>query len=136
MLKHFEMQSTLFYFELQSKFSYTIMTQESSSQTKTSPQAILFKRMMVGAGIGLVIISVFLLMAPKGNPEWPDYWYIRPLITVPYAGAMAGLFYYLMDRLRKQGGWKMVVANTLSVLIFIIGLWMGTVLGLAGTMWN
>ncbi|RZM30447.1 MAG: potassium transporter KefB [Pedobacter sp.] len=112
------------------------MTQKSIFQTQTIPQAILFKRMMIGAGIGLLIISVFLLMAPKGNPEWPEYWYIRALITVPYAGAMGGLFYYLMDHLRKQAGWKKIVANILSVFVFIIGLWMGTVLGLAGTMWN
>ena len=112
------------------------MTTSQNLTTQTTPQSILFKRMLIGAGIGLVLISSFLLMAPKGNSEWPEYWFIRPLLSVPYAGAMAGLFYYLMDNLRLQGGWKMIVANTLSVIILIIGLWIGTVLGLAGTMWH
>ena len=112
------------------------MTQQQNPSSTSIPQIVLFKHMLMGAGIGLVLISIFLLMAPGSNPEWPEYWFIRPLITVPYGGAMAGLFYYLMAHLRKQGGWKMITANVLSFLILFIGLWMGTVLGLAGTMWD
>lgn len=94
------------------------------------------KRVLVGAGIALTLIGIFLLSAGEPNPEWPKLWFLRPLIIVPLAGAAGGLFYHLMDVLRKQGIWQKVLANVLSVIVYIIGLWMGTVLGLVGTMWD
>jgi hypothetical protein len=94
------------------------------------------KRALVGAAIAFVLISVFLLKAGSPNPAWPKFWMIRPLLVVPAAGAAGGIFYYFMDHLRYQGGWKKVVANVLSLVVYIIGLWLGTVLGLAGTMWD
>ena len=100
--------------------------------------ASLVKRMFIGAGIALFLISFFLLGdgdLPE-NPEWPKYWYIRPFIIVPIAGAMGAAFSCLMDDLRHQGGWKQAFAIFFSLLVFIIALWMGTVLGLVGTLWN
>jgi hypothetical protein len=41
-----------------------------------------------------------------------------------------------MDHFRARGGWIKIVANIVSLLGFIIALWMGTVLGLDGTLWN
>jgi hypothetical protein len=58
-------------------------------------------------------------------------------VVVTLAGAAGGaFFYFLMDRLGSRGGWKKALAITLSLLIYVVGLWMGTVLGLAGTLWN
>ena len=98
--------------------------------------ASLGKRALQGAAIALVLISFFLLKADDPNPEWPKYWWIRPLVVVPAAGAVGGIFYYFMDYLRYQGGWKKLVGNILSALIYLFGLWVGTILGLDGTMWN
>lgn len=92
--------------------------------------------MLVGAGIGLALIAIFLLIAGKPDPAWPKLWMLRPLIIVPLAGAMGGVFYYFMDELRFQGGWKKPLANVLSLIVFVIGLWLGTVLGLDGTWWD
>jgi hypothetical protein len=98
--------------------------------------APIVKRALQGAGIAFVLISLFLLAAGEGNPEWPRFWFIRPLLVVPFAGAVGGGFYFFMDHLRYQGGWRKVIANIASVIVYIFGLWMGTVLGLDGTMWN
>jgi hypothetical protein len=91
--------------------------------------------MLIGAGIALILVTIFMSGA-NADPAWGPYWMIRPLIVVPLAGATGGLFYYLMDRLRCQGGWKKLAANVISFIIYLFGLWMGTVLGFNGTLWN
>ena len=96
----------------------------------------LIKKMVVGAAIGLTLITIFLLSVGEYNPAWPKLWMIRPLIIVPLAGAVGGAIYHYMDGLRYQGGWKKILANFLSLLVYLIGLWMGTVLGLDGRMWD
>ena len=100
--------------------------------------ASLKKRMLIGAGIGLFLISLFLFGDGDlpAHPDWPKFWYIRPLIVVPVAAAMGAGFSTILDDLRHQGGWKQAFAILLSLIVFIVALWMGTVLGLVGTLWN
>ncbi len=98
--------------------------------------ASLIKRMLVGALIGLILISIFLLGAGNPKPEWGKLWMIRPLIIVPLAGAMGGAFNYLVSQQNFQRGWVKALAMLLSLIVFLIGLWLGTVLGLDGTYWN
>jgi ABC-type dipeptide/oligopeptide/nickel transport system permease subunit len=104
--------------------------------TSLTPQSSLGKRMLVGAAIGLALISFFLISAGEPNPEWGKYWRIRPLILVPFAGAMGGLCNYILIRFHQQFGVHKAIAIILSLIIFIIGLWLGTVLGLDGTYWD
>ncbi|WP_299820307.1 potassium transporter KefB [uncultured Pontibacter sp.] len=94
------------------------------------------KRMLQGAAIGLALIAFFLLGAGAPNPEWPEYWMIKPLLIVPAAGALGGLFFFNMDHLRFQGGWRAIFAMVLSLAVLLIVLWLGIVLGLHGTMWD
>lgn len=94
------------------------------------------KRALQGAGIAFVLIALLLLAAGEPNPAWPKFWMIRPLLIVPAAGAVGGLFFYFMDGLRYQGGWKKILAHIISLLVYLVGLWLGTVLGLDGTMWD
>lgn len=94
------------------------------------------KRMLQGAAIALVLIAVFLLSAGEPNPNWPKFWMLKPLMVVPLAGALGGLFYYNMDHLRNVGGWRKILAAILSLIVYLIVLWLGTVLGLHGTMWD
>ncbi len=61
---------------------------------------------------------------------------VRLFLVVLLAGAVGGAFYAFMRPLRKKGGWVMALAYVLCVVVFIIGLWIGTVLGLVGTLWN
>ncbi|WP_246202129.1 potassium transporter KefB [Spirosoma agri] len=98
--------------------------------------APLGKRMVQGAGVALLLIAFFLFKSGEPNPEWGKLWMIKPLLMVPVAGAMGGAFYYFMDYLRYQGGWKKLIATVLSLIGYIFALWIGTVLGLNGTMWN
>lgn len=98
--------------------------------------ALLGKRMLLGAGIAFILILVFLLPIRDPKPEWGRLWMMRPLIIVPLAGAAGGAFYYFMEYLSYMGGWRKVLATVVSLLVYIIGLWLGTVLGLAGTLWH
>lgn len=97
---------------------------------------LIAKRMLVGATVGLVIISIFLYGVENAKPEWGKLWMLRPLIVVPLAGAMGGLFYHMMDIIRVRGGWNTIAANLISFVVYIIALWMGSILGLAGTLWD
>ncbi len=109
---------------------------QTNNSTSHPNQASLVKRMLVGAGIGLLLISLFLLSAGEPNPEWGKLWMIRPLIIVPLAGAMGGLCNYFIVQFHSQVGLNKTIAMILSVIVFIVGLWLGIVLGLDGTMWN
>lgn len=112
------------------------MTQRNGLQNKPIHPASVGKRIGHGAGIGFILILLFLLGAGEPEPEWPKLWMIKPLLMVPAAGALGGVFYYKMDHLRCQGGWREALAYILSLIVFIIVLWLGTVLGLNGTMWD
>lgn len=92
--------------------------------------------MLIGGAIGLMLISFFLFTAGEPNPEWHKLWRIRPLILVTLAGATGGAINYLLMEHLQFNGWKKFLAGVLSVIVFIIGLWMGTVLGLDGTYWD
>jgi hypothetical protein len=111
------------------------MVENINSRTTSIHRGSLGKRMLLGGGIALVLIIVFLFPV-EPNPEWPKLWMIRPLIVLPVAGSMGGLFYHLMGHLRNRGGWRKLVANVVSLIVYIIALWMGTVVGLDGTLWD
>jgi hypothetical protein len=131
------------HFELQSSFKNyllflnpILMTQRNELEMQPIHAASMGKRMLQGAGIALILIIIFLLSAGEPDPGWPKLWMMKPLIIVPLAGAIGGVFYYFMDHLRYKGGWRKAMAIILSLVVYIIGLWLGTVLGLDGTMWN
>lgn len=94
------------------------------------------KRMLVGAGIGLLAISIFVFAPGEPNPEWGKFWMIRPLMITPLAGAFGGACNYYIMHFSRRAYVNRAVAIILSAVVFIIGLWLGIVLGLAGTMWN
>lgn len=92
--------------------------------------------MLTGAAIGLLLISLFLISAGEPDPAWGNFWRIKPLFMVPFAGAMGGLCNYFIVHYHRQLGLHKAIAVILSVIVFIVGLWMGTVLGLNGTYWD
>lgn len=111
------------------------MTHTEDLPSQQKPAVSLIKPILIGAGIGLLVI-LFFLFRVEGRPEWGSLWKLRPLIITPLAGATGGAFYYLIDQVRYRNGLNPSIAFILSLLVFIIGLWMGIVLGLDGTMWN
>lgn len=113
------------------------MTLLNESATRPINRVVLRNRMIIGAAIGLAIISIFLLGADKPDPQWGEFWMVKPLIMVPLAGATAGFInYFLMHLVKNSSGLKKAIAVILSALAYFIGLWMGVVLGLNGTMWD
>jgi hypothetical protein len=112
------------------------MTQQNELHNQPIHPASVGKRMLQGAGIALILILFFLAGAGEPDPSWPKLWMIKPLLMVPAAGVLGGVFYYNMDHLRLQGGWREAFAIVLSLLVYLLVLWLGTVLGLNGTMWD
>ena len=112
------------------------MTAKNNLTTESTNKALLVKRVLIGTSIGLALILTFVLRVDNPKAEWGQFWIIRPLIITPLAGAAAGLCNHLLDILRKEGEGKKLLANVLAVIIYVVGLWLGVVLGLAGTLWN
>jgi hypothetical protein len=111
------------------------MTQRDSVTTQPYQPVSLIKPVLIGAGIALAVISFFVFSVDEPNPAWGKLWMIRPLIVTPFAGAMGGAFFYFMDQMTYRG-MNRTIAVILSLIVYIIGLWLGTVLGLVGTLWN
>lgn len=104
---------------------------ENQNQTPRST-ATLSKRMLIGGGIALAVIAVFVFGAGNGKPEWGNYWMVKPLILTPLIGAFGGAYTYVINRLSLHRAFTIV----LSIVGFIMILWVGIVLGLNGTMWD
>jgi len=109
------------------------MNQNNSLSSKQIHQATLINHLLVGAGTAFFLILLFLFAAGEFDPSWANYWILRPLAIVPFAGAMGGIWYYFINS-------HIFPNKVLSVIIGILGyfivLWMGFVLGLDGTMWD
>lgn len=111
------------------------MTQRNALQHQPIHPASFAKPTLVGAGIALVVISFFVFGVDAPHPEWGKFWMIRPLIITPLAGALGGAFYAFMSHLSSRG-FNRTLAIILSIVVYLIGLWLGVVLGLDGTMWD
>lgn len=110
------------------------MTQNNSLTTQPIQPDLLGKRMLIGAGIGLLIISLFVFGVNDPDPTWGKFWRVRPLIVVPFAGAMGGLCNYFI--FRRLVGVNKIIPAILSAIVFLFGLWIGIILGLDGTLWD
>lgn len=111
------------------------MTQDNSLAQRISPGSIA-KRMLSGAVIGLILISFFVFSVNNPDPDWGKYWRIRPLIITPLAGAFGMLSFYFKDFIHPQGKLAGALVLFFSFLAFFVALWLGTVLGLDGTLWD
>ncbi|EJL74251.1 hypothetical protein [Chryseobacterium populi] len=96
----------------------------------------LIRKAVFGALIGLAIISFFVFTTDHPKPEWGKFWMIRPLIITPLAGAFGGFILYSPELLNLRSKWKKAGITVLTIIGFIISLWLGIVLGLDGTLWN
>ena len=96
----------------------------------------LFIFMLAGAVIGLGIITLFVFTVDHPDPAWPAYWRLRPLIITPLAAAAGAAAVYLFNLVMPKTGWLKMVTIILSVIGFLISLWLGIVVGLDGTLWN
>lgn len=111
------------------------MNRTNNFISKVSLKSVL-KRMMLGAAIGLVLISFFIFSVDNPNPEWGKYWRIKPLIITPLVAAFGFLSFYLKEYINPKTDAGKIVVFFISTLVFLVALWLGTVLGLDGTLWN
>ena len=101
----------------------------------SSGRGLLFRRALIGGSIALVLISL-LIFGAQAETVWPKLWFVRPLIIVPLAGASGGAFYHFMDKKFPQKGWLKGFSIVISMFVYAVALWMGTIIGLDGTLWD
>ncbi|MBK9291098.1 MAG: potassium transporter KefB [Bacteroidetes bacterium] len=99
------------------------------------PKSI-FRHLVAGWAIGMVVVSFFILTADSPHPEWGAFWMVRPLILTPLISATGMLAFFL----RSLAEPKSKIGNTLlffsGLMLYPIALRVGIVLGFDGTMWN
>jgi hypothetical protein len=91
---------------------------------------------VIGALIGLTFIALFVFPIDNPRPEWGEYWRVRPLLLTPFVAALGAISGYLVLKAGSHYGVNRSVSFIIGLLGFIISLWLGIVLGLAGTLWN
>lgn len=100
-------------------------------------QPLLVKRVLAGGVIGLAVISLFVVPSlASPDAEWSKYWFIRPFIITPLAGAAGGVVFHLIGPEKRNGTGLKILSYVAAALISLVGLWLGIVLGLDGTLWN
>ncbi|WP_339611343.1 potassium transporter KefB [uncultured Planktosalinus sp.] len=112
------------------------MKSSNTSSPFSFDKASFIKHVVIGALIALVLMVLLLSGVNEPKPEWSAYWKVRPLLIISLAGSAGGAFFSIMKPLRQKSGWSGFAAYFICFLVYIIGLWMGSVLGLDGTLWN
>ena len=111
------------------------MIHQMQQKDASSFKRFILRGMAIGAGFALIIMTIFLVTAGPGKPEWGAYWRIRPLILTPVIASFGGAFFGYLN-FRFRGGWLGLAAVLLGIVIYVISLWLGSVLGLVGTHWD
>lgn len=112
------------------------MVQQNDFQKQNALAAAAGRRALTGAAFALALIALFLAGVQHPDPAWGKLWMIRPLLIVPMAGALGGFINYMLIHYHRRLGIHKAIAVVLSALIYLVGLWLGSVLGLAGTLWD
>jgi len=103
--------------------------------TRLNPKSVV-NRMLIGAAIGLAIISLLVFPIKDPNPEWGSFWRLKPLILTPIVSGFGFLSYYLKEYINPKSDAGKIIVFLLSTFAFVVSLWIGTILGLNGTLWN
>ncbi len=109
---------------------------EKSNLARPQKRFSPLKSILIGAVIGLIIISLFVFEVDKPKQEWGKLWRVRPLIVEPVAGALGGLFFHFMNYMGSKQAVNRTMAVVLGIVVFIMVLWLGIVFGLHGTILN
>lgn len=93
------------------------------------------KRIFLGAMAGWVLISFFLISAEHTDPAWDELWWLRPLVVMPAAGALAAIFNFYIGLL-NTGGWKRIAIKMVGGLAYLVAAWLGLIIAVAGYYWH
>ena len=97
------------------------------------------KFVLQGAGLALLLVIIFLaIIFPiggvlTGKTFWEGVWQFLPLVTVTAGGALGGTVYYLVVQRLHPSAWQKVMATMMSILIYIVLLWLSLVAGFSAT---
>lgn len=111
------------------------MIHQMQQKNTSSFKQFILRGMVIGGGFALFMMTIFLVTAGLGKPEWGEYWRIRPLILTPVIASFGGAFFGYLN-FRFRGGWLGLAAVVLGLVIYVISFWLGSVLGLVGTYWD
>jgi hypothetical protein len=89
-----------------------------------------------GFALALAFVGFIILSVDNPKPEWSDYWFVRPLLITPIIGGFGGASCYLINTVVIQNSFVKLLRILFSIIVFIFFIWIGTVLGLDGTLWN
>lgn len=103
---------------------------------KNSFTSALPRRILIGAAFAFVLITLFVMGVNEPDPTWPANWKIRPIVVTTIAGGIGGAFADFMHLMRREGGIFRALGIILSLLGYVVILWLGSVYGLDGTLWN
>lgn len=92
--------------------------------------------MVLGALPAISLMSLLVFGAENPDPAWGEYWVIRPLVVITFAGATGGACYYFINRFFGNGIGRKTATVVLTTFVYLFGLWIGTVIGCSGTLWN
>ena len=112
------------------------MTNRNNFTANPIDKASLTRHLLIGAMVGFAAISFFVFGVDNPDPDWGSFWRVKPLVITPLSGAAGGAVFYVMGYVAAQRGWNKALALVASFLIAFVGLWMGIILGLNGTMWD
>lgn len=107
------------------------MTTHNEIPQQAPPHSI-GKRALQGAALAFILVAAFLTFLLIVGDDFPiGAWILPPLAIPTLGGALGGAVFYLMHQYLPLDGWKKPAANMLFALVFLAGLWMSMVLGLA-----
>ncbi|BFG70752.1 hypothetical protein KACHI17_16330 [Sediminibacterium sp. KACHI17] len=112
------------------------MTQQNDASFIQVDLVAAAKRMFIGAALAFALILSLLLSVDEPKPEWGSLWMLKPLLITPLAGAGGGAFFYYMTQIVKNNVWAKLVATVVGLVGYVIAIWLGSVLGLNGTLWD
>lgn len=112
-----------------------MIEQNNMNLFRVNPMSIA-KRMFIGAAIAFALILSMLLSVDEPKPEWGALWMLKPLLITPLAGAGGGAFFYYMTQIVKNNVWAKLIAISVGIVGYVIAIWLGSVLGLNGTLWD
>lgn len=87
----------------------------------------LLKRALTGTGVALTLMTIFLLIVGGFDD---GFWILIPASAVTIAGALGGIFYDVVDHIRRQRNWNKLVVDIVCVLAYLAGLYMSLILAL------